>query len=235
VHPNFAGLKLAGGAADAGVDLETGDRVPLANGALTLPVKTRDFRLIALPFYEAPPITAGDLRATALKEIPNPGFENALAGWTAAPIEGNTGGIDLDKDVKFSGTASCHLHKAEGPGGVMISTDDVFLVEPGKKYRATCQLRIAHSTGAKAYWMISMQDAEGNTVGTNNLFHGFLTADQDWTPLPFDFEPLPGTAVIRLHFLVAFPGVAEAWVDDFTLEEEEGRGGKRRSEMRDEG
>lgn len=101
----------------------------------------------------------------------------------------------------------------------MISTDDVFRVEPGKKYRANCQLKIAHSTGAKAYWMISMQDAEGRPVGASNLFSGFLTEDQDWQPCPFEFEPLSGTVAIRLHFLVAFPGMADAWVDDFTLEE----------------
>lgn len=219
VRPNFEGLQLQGGAAEAGVDLETGERIPLADGALEIPVKARDFRLIALPFYEAPPLTAGNLLATALSEIPNPGFEKALEGWTGGPIEGNAGEVELDRQVKFSGTASCHLHKAGGPGGVMVSTDDVFRVEPGKKYRANCQLKIAHSTGAKAYWMISMQDAEGRPVGTSNLFSGFLTQDQDWRPCPFEFEPLPGTVAIRLHFLVAFPGVADAWVDDFTLEE----------------
>ncbi len=219
VVPQFAGLKLAGGAVTDAVDIESGEKLPLVDGRMVLPVKARDFRLIALPGYAPPPITAGDLRATALKAIPNPGFENAMVGWSTVPVEGNTGSISLDTTTRFSGNASCHLHKVAGPGGMMIQTEDVFSIEPGKKYRTNCQLRIANSTGAKAYWMISMLDAEGNTVGTNNLFAGFLEKDQDFKPLPFEFQPLAGTAVIRVHFLVAFPGVMDAWVDDFSLEE----------------
>jgi hypothetical protein len=62
------------------VDLETGQQVPIADGALVLPVKGRDFRLIALPFHEAPRITAGDLLATALDRLPDPGFEDQMIG-----------------------------------------------------------------------------------------------------------------------------------------------------------
>jgi hypothetical protein len=62
-------------------------------------------------------------------------------------------------------------------------------------------------------------DNEGESVLKNNLFSGFISQDQDWKPLPFDFQAPPGAAVIRVHFLVAFPGTADAWVDDFTFEE----------------
>ena len=219
VRPNLAGLKLSGSAPDSGADLETGARVPLAGGVLTVPVKARDFRLIALPYYEAPPITAGDLRATALKQIPSPGFEEGLTRWTAVPVEGNGGSVEVDKAVKFAGNASCRLHKIAGPGGMMVQTEDVFAVDPTHKYRANCQLRTANAAGSKAYWMISMLDAEGKIVGTNNLFSGFITGNQDWKPFPFEFQPLPGTAAIRVHFLVAFPGALDAWVDDFSLQE----------------
>jgi len=219
VRPSFSGLKLQGGAAEAGVDLESGAKVPLAAGAMALPVKGRDFRLIALPYYAAPLITAGDLRATAFKEIPNPGFEEGLARWVTVPVEGNTGWIDIDQETKFAGAASCHLHKAEGPGGMMVQTENVFSVDPTRKYRVDCRLKIANATGAKAYWMISQLDENGGIVGTNNLFAGFITEDQDWKPLPFEFQPLLGTAVIRIHFLVAFPGVMDAWVDDMKLDE----------------
>ena len=219
VRPNLAGLKLPGGAVEAGVDLESGAKVALANGALTVPVKARNYRLIALPYYAAPPITAGDLRATAVKEIPNPGFEEGLSRWMAVPVDGNEGSVALDKDVKYAGTASCHLHKVEGPGGMMIQTDDVFGVDAAKKYRVECQLKIANATSAKAYWMISPTDAEGNRVSTNNLFGGFVTENQDWKPLPFEFQPPAGTAVIRVHFLVAFPGVMDAWVDEMKFGE----------------
>jgi hypothetical protein len=218
VRPDFVTLKLKAGAPDAGVDLESGQKVPILGGAMTLPVKGRDFRLVALPFYDPPRITAGDLRATALKEVPNPGFENDLAGWSTMAIEGNSGTVTLDKELKFAGTASCRLHKTPGPGGVMVQTDDVFAVEPGRTYRANCRLKIANATGAKAYWMISQMDAQGNPVGKNNLFHGFLTENQDWKELPFSFQPLPGTAAVRLHFLAAFPGAMDAWLDDVVLE-----------------
>ena len=217
VRPQLGGLKLQGAAITAGVDLESGARLELANGALTVPVKARDYRLLALPFYAAPAITAGDARATALVQIPNAGFEAELERWTRVPVEGNQGSITLDRETKFAGTASCHLRKGDGPGGMMVQSEDVFLVAPGEKYRVNGQLRIANASGAKAYWMISMQDAEGNTVGTNNHFSVALAADQDWTPYPFDFLPLPGTAVIRVHFLVAFPGAADAWIDDVSL------------------
>jgi hypothetical protein len=133
-------------------------------------------------------------------------------------IEGNSGTVTLDKELKFAGTASCRLHKTPGPGGVMVQTDDVFAVEPGRTYRANCRLKIANATGAKAYWMISQMDAQGNPVGKNNLFHGFLTENQDWKELPFSFQPLPGTAAVRLHFLAAFPGAMDAWLDDVVLE-----------------
>jgi len=126
---------------------------------------------------------------------------------------------ELDTQTKLAGTASVHLHKVEGPGGMMIQTDDLFRVDPAKKYRANCQLKIANATGAKAYWMIGPQDAEGKPTATNNLFAGFLTENQDWKPLPFEFQPPPNTVVIRIHFLVAFPGVMDAWVDDFSFEE----------------
>jgi hypothetical protein len=217
VRPDLAGLNLHGGAADAGVDLENGEKVPIVDGALTLGVKGRDFRLIALPFYSPPPITAGDLRATALKEIPNPGFENGLVGWSTMAIEGNTGSVTLDKETKFAGAASCRLHKTAGPGGVMVQTDDVFLVEPGRTYRANCRLKIAGASGAKAYWMLSPLDVQGNTVGKNNLFSGFVAGNQDWKEQPFDFQAPAGTAAIRVHFLVAFPGAMDAWIDDLTL------------------
>jgi len=39
VRPNFAGLKLPGGAADAGVDLESGAKVPLTGGASVTPAR----------------------------------------------------------------------------------------------------------------------------------------------------------------------------------------------------
>jgi hypothetical protein len=218
VRPNLAGLKLLDGPIGAGVDLETGERLALAEGQLTVPVKARDYRLVALPFYTAPAITAGDARASALQQVPNPGFETGLDRWQAVPVEGNAGRVSVDRECRHAGEASCHLHKADGPGGMMVQTEDVFVVAPGQKHRANCQLRIANSTGAKAYWMISMQDVEGNTVGTNNHFSVALAANQDWTPYPFEFLPLPGTAVIRVHFLVAFPGTADAWIDEVSLE-----------------
>jgi len=217
VRPDFAGLNLKGDTPDAGVDLESGQKTPIVDGTMTLSVKGRDFRLIALPFYSPPPITAGDVRAAALREVPNPGFENGLVGWTTMAIEGNTGSAAIDKDTKFAGAASCRLHKTAGPGGVMVQTDDVFLVEPGRTYRANCRLKIAGSTGAKAYWMISPVDAQGNIVGKNNLFSGFVTGNQDWKEQPFEFQPPATTAAIRLHFLVAFPGAMDAWIDDVTL------------------
>ena len=68
-----------------------------------MPVKARDYRLIALPYYTAPAITAGDLRASALTAVRNPGFEQDLAGWTATMMEGNSGRITLDKQVKYAG------------------------------------------------------------------------------------------------------------------------------------
>ena len=217
VRPDLAGLNLQGRAPDAGVDLESGEKATIVDGVMTLSVKGRDFRLIALPFYSPPKITAGDLRATALKDVPNPGFENGLVGWSTMAIEGNTGSATLDKETKFAGAASCRLHKTAGPGGVMVQTDDVFLVEPARTYRANCRLKIAGATGAKAYWMLSPLDVQGNTVGKNNLFSGFVTENQDWKEQPFDFQPPAGTAAIRLHFLVAFPGAMDAWVDDLTL------------------
>jgi len=219
VRPDFARLRLADGPATAGVDLESGRKLPLENGLLMVTVPGRDFRLIGLPYYAAPPITAGDLRASALHAVPNPGFENGLTGWGTTAIEGNAGSIDEDRQVKFAGQASCRLHKAAGPGGVMLQTDDVFAVDPGKKYRAICQLRIANATGAKAYWMIPPMDAEGNPTAKNNLFHGFLTENQEWKPLVFEFQPPAGTVAVRLHFLLAFPGTADAWVDEMRLEE----------------
>ena len=219
VRPNLAGLKLAGGTCDAGVDLETGERIPLEAGAFSLPVKGRDFRLIGLPFYAAPPITAGDLRASAVRAFPNPGFEEGMAHWSFQNLEGNQGTVTLDKEVHFAGSASVHLRKVEGPGGVWLAADDAFAAQAGKKYRLTCQLKIANSTGAQAYWMVAPQDAEGVTVVNNNLFGGFLKADQDWKPLAFDFEAPAGTAVLKVFFLVAFPGTADVWVDDFRIEE----------------
>ncbi|MBI3922810.1 MAG: carbohydrate binding domain-containing protein, partial [Armatimonadetes bacterium] len=219
VRPNLSGLKLKGGVATAAVDLETGEKIPIEKGVISLPVKARDFRLVALPFYKSPPITAGDLSASALREIPNSGFEKDMARWSAIPVDGNTGYAVADKETKSSGNASCHLHKVDGPGGVMIQTDDVFQVEPGKKYRVNCQVKIANSTGAQAYWMISALDSEGNSVLTNNLFAGFIKENQDWKPLPFEFPTPAGAAVIRLHFLVAFPGVADVWVDEVELKE----------------
>jgi hypothetical protein len=216
VRPELAALGLS---ADAGVDLETGEKLPLEAGEMRVALKARDFRLVALPHYEPPPLTAGDLAATAVAEVPNPGFEKGLTGWSTVFLEGNTGTVALDRDTKRTGDASCHLKKVDGPGGVMVQTDDVFRVTPGRKYRADCQVRIANSTGAKSYWMISQLDSLGNPVGTNNLFHGFLTADQDWTPLPFEFVPAENVVAVRLHFLIAFEGVADTWVDDFSLEE----------------
>ena len=76
-------------------------------------------------------------------------------------MDGNGGSVEVDKAIKFAGTASCRLHKIEGPGGMMVQTEDTFAVDPTHKYRANCQLRLANATGAKAYWMISMLDAEG--------------------------------------------------------------------------
>ncbi len=217
VRPNLAGLKLTQ-TAEAVVDLETGQKVPLTDGVLRMPVRGRDFRLVALPYYQPPPITAGDLRATAAKALPNPGFEEGLSRWLAVPVEGNQGSVEVDTTTRFSGQASCHLHKVEGPGGMMVQTEDVLAVEPGAKYRVNCRLKIAHSTGAKAYWMISAVDNEGTSVLKNNLFAGFVQKDQDWAPLPFEFTAPPGAAVIRIHFLVAFPGVMDAWIDDVTFE-----------------
>jgi hypothetical protein len=37
--------------------------------------------------------------------------------------------------------------------------------------------------------------------------------------LIFEFEPPPGTAVVRLHFLAAFPSMADVWIDDLQLKE----------------
>ncbi len=218
VRPNLAGLKLQGAAPNAGVDLETGEKVAIAGGTMTLAVKGRDFRLIALPFYNPPPITAGNLCTTALKQIPNPGFENGLTCWGIGAQEGNTGSVTLDKETKFAGTASCHLHKAAGPGGMMLNTEDLLLVEPGRAYRANCRLKIAGANGAKAYWMISSVDAKGESVGKEGIFSALIGENQDWKPFPLEFKPPAGTAMIRLHFLVAFPGSVDAWVDDITLE-----------------
>jgi hypothetical protein len=218
LRPDFARLQLAGGPVRAGVDLETGRRVPIVEGEMAVDVKGRDYRLIALPDYDAPPITAGDMRASALKTVPNPGFEEGLSRWTTSLMEGNTGTVEVDRQVKYSGQASCRLHKAEGPGGVMVQTEDVFAVDPAKKYRVTCQVKIAKATGAKAYWMVAPVDGEGHPTATNNIFSGFLTANQDWKAMPLEFQPPPGTAVVRLHFLVAFPGAADVWIDDVRLE-----------------
>ncbi|MBZ5639455.1 MAG: DUF6067 family protein [Acidobacteriia bacterium] len=109
VRPLLEGLKLKG-KVDAGVDLETGERVPLEGGALAVPVKGRDFRLVALPFYAPPPITAGDLAASAVAALPNPGFEDDLDGWQVVPVQGNEGSVEADTATKSSGKASCHLH-----------------------------------------------------------------------------------------------------------------------------
>ncbi|MCE5238540.1 DUF6067 family protein [bacterium] len=218
VKPNLAALKLRG-PVTAGVDLETGEKLALTGGVLTVPVKARDFRLIALPAYAPPPITAGDLRATALTTLKNPGFEEDMSGWMTSTLEGNGGSITLDAQVKYAGKASCHLYKAEGPGGVHLETRDVLAVTPGQKYRVNCQLKIVNSTGAQAYWMISATDNEGTSVLSNNLFAGFVKTNQDFTPLPYEFVVPPGAVAIRLHFLVAFPGSMDAWVDDFRFEE----------------
>lgn len=218
VKPNLTALKLKGPVA-AGVDLETGEKIALEKGVLTVPVKARDYRLIALPYYPAPPITAGDLRASALRAVKNPGFEHDLSGWMTSTLEGNSGSVTLDKQVKYAGEASCHLYKAEGPGGVHLETQDAFAVTPGLKYRVNCQLKIANSTGAQAYWMISATDNEGNSVLSNNFFAGFVKDNQDFKPLPYEFVAPPGAVAIRIHFLVAFPGKMDAWVDDFSFEE----------------
>jgi hypothetical protein len=174
---------LAGGEATAGVDLETGARLELDAGIMRVPVKARDFRLVAIPFHAAPPITAGDLAAAAAREIANPGFEDAMNGWGVVPVEGNAGSGSLDREVKFAGTASCHLRKVDGPGGMMVQTNDVFRILPGLKYRVSAQVRIANSTGAKAYWMLGPTDADGERVSDNNLFYGFLAQNQEWQPL----------------------------------------------------
>ena len=134
-----------------------------------------------------------------------------------APIEGSEGTVEVDRQVKFSGQASCHFRKPDGPGGIMPQSDDALSVVPCKKYRASCQVRIANGTGAKAYGMIAPLDAEDRPSAKNNLFRGFLAGNQDWKPLVFEFEPPPGTAVIRLHFLVAFPGTADVWINDVQL------------------
>lgn len=218
MKPNLAGLKLKG-RVEAAVDLETQERVALVNGVLSVPVKARDYRLLAIPYYEAPALTAGDMAVSAKTEVSNGGFEHGLAGWTTVRVEGNDGSVTEDRGTKFAGQASCHLHKADGPGGVMVQSDDVFKVEAGKRYRVNCQLKIANSTGAQAYWMISAMDREGNNVLSNNLFAGFVKENQDWRPLPYEFDCPPGAAVVRIHFLVAFPGQMDAWIDEVTLEQ----------------
>jgi hypothetical protein len=220
VRPNLAALKLRR-TVDMGVDLETGEKIALHGGLLMVSVKARDFRLIALPYYEAPPITAGDVRATAVTAVRNPGFEQGLAGWTTSVTGGNAGTIELDKQVKFTGNGSCHLYKAEGPGGVHLEAQDVFAVTPGKKYRVNGQVRIANSTGAHAYWMVSAFDNEGNSVLSNNLFSGFVSKAQDFNPLPYEFVAPPKAVAIRLHFLAAFPGRMDVWVDDVGFEKVE--------------
>ncbi|MCX7599202.1 MAG: carbohydrate binding domain-containing protein, partial [Armatimonadetes bacterium] len=216
VRPNLEALGLPTNT-DAGVDIETGERVALAAGALRVTVRGRDFRLIALPYYKPPPITAGDYAAMAAKQVPNPGFEEGLDGWQVLAVEGNKGTVEADATEKRSGTYSCHLRKVEGPGGMMVQTEDVLGAEAGNKYRVNCWVKIANATGAKAYWMISMMDSQGRSTAQNNLFYGFLTENQDWKELPFEFELPPGTVVIRLHFLVAFEGAADVWIDDVTF------------------
>ncbi|NUQ00532.1 MAG: hypothetical protein HUU35_11825, partial [Armatimonadetes bacterium] len=218
VQPKLAALRLTT-AVEAGVDLETGERIPLTAGGLAVPVKARDYRLIALPYYPAPPITAGDLRASALTALPNPGFEQGLSGWMGSAIEGNAGSVSLDQEVKFAGQAACRLSKAEGPGGVHLETQNSIVITPGRRYRLNGQLKIANSTGAQAYWMVGATDNEGASVLSNNLFAGFVKENQDWKPLPFEFEAPAGAVAIRVHFLVAFPGSMDAWLDEVTLEE----------------
>ena len=209
--PCAAGLRrlLSGGADEAGVDLETGGRLALSGGTLSLPVRGRDFRLIAAAVLRRS-ANHGRRYAGHGRQV---GLQSGVREWPERLDRGahrrqRAGTVEVDRQVKFSGQASCHFHKPAGPGGVMIQSDDLLSVVPGKKYRTSCQVRIANGTGAKAYWMIAPLDAEGRPSAKNNLFHGFLTANQDWKPLVFEFEPPPGTAVIRLHFLVAFPGAA---------------------------
>jgi hypothetical protein len=67
--------------------------------------------------------------------------------------------------------------------------------------------------------MISMMDADGNVLGPNNLFSEFLAGDQDWKPFAFEFTPQEKTVAVRLHFLCAFPGKADVWIDDLSVEE----------------
>ena len=109
--------------------------------------------------------------------------------------------------------------QGRGPRRAHLETQDVFAATPGLKYRVNCQLKIANSTGAQAYWMISATDNEGNSVLSNNLFTGFLKADQDWTPSRDAFVAPPGAVAIRIHFLLAFPGKMDAWVDDMSFEQ----------------
>ncbi len=218
VRPNMAAMGLAG-VVDSGVDLETGEKLPITGGAMTVPLKARDYRMIALPFYEPPPITAGDMAALALTQVANPGFEDGLDRWSAYNPDGNGGTVEMDTTVAHSGKASCHLHKVEGPGGMMVQTDDVFRATPGHKYRATAWVKIANATGSKAYWMISMQDADGYNPAAGNLFSEFVVDNHDWKPMVFEFEPAAKTVTVRLHFLCAFPGHADVWIDDVSFEE----------------
>ena len=101
----------------------------------------------------------------------------------------------------------------------MIAAQQLIAVQPGRTYRAACQLKMAHTKDARAYWMMAPVDSDGEPVGTNNIFGGYTTKDQDFKPCVLEFKPVPGTAAVRLNFIVAFGGSADAWVDDVTLTE----------------
>ncbi|MEI6503981.1 MAG: hypothetical protein WCP21_23460, partial [Armatimonadota bacterium] len=133
--------------------------------------------------------------------------------------EGNAGSVTVDHQVKYAGNAAAHLFKAEGPGGVQLSTRNAIAVTPGLRYRVNCQLRTANSTGAQAYWMVSATDETGSPMPGANLFGRFVKGNQDFQPLPFEFVAPPGAVAIRLHFLVSLPGELEAWVDDVSFEQ----------------
>jgi len=148
-----------------------------------------------------------------ITDVPNPGFEVGLAGWSTGVWRGS-GSTAADTTVYRSGTASARvIANANSTVGLNISANRVLIGQGPHRYSVWCKTQDVAAPGA-CLDVLFYNDA-GQIVKSDQKFYAPIGTN-DWMLVTADLVTPANATQLRID--VRVDGGGTAWFDDVSVE-----------------
>ncbi|HEY0003072.1 MAG TPA: hypothetical protein VGB74_21650, partial [Actinoplanes sp.] len=148
-----------------------------------------------------------------LTELPNPGFEVGVAGWSSYTWRGS-GTVVGDTEVHHDGTGSVRITAdADSAVGLNMANSRVLIGTGPHRYSVWC--RTENVTAPGAYLDVIFYDSAGQIAQGDQKFYA-PAGTNDWAQITAELTTPANATQVRIDLRVESSGTA--WFDDVAIE-----------------